>query len=69
MNSVDLSVNKRWRLNERGAEVQFRGEALNAFNRVLFANPTTDQFNTAFGQINGSVNYPRQIQVVVRASF
>jgi len=69
MNSVDLSVNKRWRLNERGAEVQFRGEALNAFNRVLFANPTTDQFNTAFGQINGSANYPRQIQVVVRASF
>lgn len=69
MNNVDLSINKRWRLNERGAELQFRGEALNAFNRVLFGNPTTDQFNSAFGQINSSANYPRQIQVVLRASF
>jgi len=69
MNNVDLSVNKRWRLKERGTEIQFRGEALNAFNRVHFGNPNTDQFNTAFGQINTSANYPRQIQVVVRANF
>jgi hypothetical protein len=69
MNNVDLSINKRWRINERGAEIQFRGEALNACNRVHFANPNTDQFNSAFGQINSSANYARQIQVVVRASF
>ena len=63
------SINKRWKLNEKGAEVQLRGEGLNAFNHVLFAAPTTDQFNTAFGQINGSTNYPRQIQAVLRISF
>jgi len=28
MNNVDLSVNKKWKLNERGTELQFRGEAL-----------------------------------------
>ncbi len=60
MDNVDLSINKRWKLNEKGAEVQLRGEGLNAFNHVLFAAPITDQFNTAFGQINGSANYPRQ---------
>jgi hypothetical protein len=69
MNNVDLSINKRWKLNERGTEVQLRGEGLNAFNRVLFANPNTDQFNSAFGQITGAANYPRQIQAVLRLNF
>ncbi len=62
MNNADVSVNKRWQLNEHGAEIQFRGEALNGFNRVHFGNPNTDQFNSA-------ANYARQIQVVIRASF
>jgi len=69
MNNVDLSLNKRWRITERRVEMQLRGEALNAFNRVLFAGPNTDQFNSAFGQITGSANLPRIIQVVLRASF
>jgi hypothetical protein len=69
MNNVDLSMNKRWKLNERGTEVQVRGEGLNAFNRVQFANPNTDQFNTAFGQITAAANYPRQIQIVLRLNF
>ena len=69
MSNVDLSINKRWKLNERGTEVQIRGEALNAFNHVLFSAPTTDQFSTAFGQITGSANYPRQIQAVLRINF
>ena len=69
MNNVEASVNKKWRLNERGAELQVRGEALNAFNRVLFANPNTDQFSTAFGQITSTANYARQIQAVVRLNF
>ncbi|MBI4875210.1 MAG: carboxypeptidase regulatory-like domain-containing protein [Acidobacteria bacterium] len=69
MNNVDLSVNKRWKIGERGAEIQFRGEALNAFNHPQFANPNTDQFSTAFGQITATTNYPRQIQVMLRATF
>jgi len=69
MNNVDLSINKRWRLNERGMEVQVRGEALNAFNHPQFAGPQMDQFNSAFGQITATANYPRQIQAVFRFSF
>jgi hypothetical protein len=68
-NTVDLSINKRWRLNERGMEVQLRGEALNAFNHPQFAAPQMDQFNSAFGQITATANYPRQVQAVFRFSF
>jgi len=49
--------------------VQLRGEALNAANRTMLANPNTDQFNTLFGQISASANYARQIQMVLRVSF
>ncbi len=69
MNNVDMSINKKWKLNERGMELQVRGEATNAFNHVLFANPNTDQFSTAFGQITSAANYPRQIQAVARLNF
>ncbi|MFB3828444.1 MAG: carboxypeptidase regulatory-like domain-containing protein [Bryobacteraceae bacterium] len=69
MNNYDLSINKRWRLNERGMELQARGEALNALNRPQFAAPQMDQFNSAFGQITATANYPRQIQAVLRFSF
>ena len=69
MNNVDASVNKKWRLSEHGAEVQLRGEALNAANRTMLQNPNTDQFNTLFGQISATANYARQIQVVLRVSF
>jgi hypothetical protein len=55
--------------NLRGRDVQLRGEGLNAFNRVQFAGPNTDQFSTAFGQITGAANYPRQIQAVLRVNF
>jgi hypothetical protein len=68
-NNVDLSINKRWRLNERGLEVQVRGEGLNAFNHPQFGGPQMDQFNSAFGQITATANYPRQIQAVFRISF
>jgi hypothetical protein len=69
MNNVDLSINKRWKLSERGAEIQLRGEGLNAFNTPLLGAPNTDQFNLAFGQITATANYPRQIQAVLRLSF
>jgi hypothetical protein len=69
LNNVDLSVNKRWRFNERGAAVELRGDALNSFNHPTFANPQTDQFNSAFGQITATLNYARQVQAMLRVSF
>ena len=69
LNNVDLSLNKRWRVNEKGTEVQLRGDALNAFNHPTFANPQMDQFSSAFGQITATLNYARQIQAMLRVSF
>ena len=69
LSNVDLSASKSWRLRERGAEVQFRGDALNAFNHPTFALPQMDQFNSAFGQISATLNYARQVQASVRVSF
>lgn len=69
LNNVDLSLNKRWRVTERGVEVQLRAEALNAFNSPLFGNPNMNQFSTAFGQITSTANYPRQVQAMLRVSF
>jgi hypothetical protein len=69
LNNVDLSLSKSWRLNESGMQLRVQGDALNAFNHPLFANPNTDQFNSAFGQITATANYPRQVQAVVRFSF
>ena len=69
LNNVDLSLTKRWRLNERSADVQLRVDALNAFNHPTFANPQMDQFNSAFGQITATLNYARQVQAMLRVSF
>jgi hypothetical protein len=69
LNNVDLSLNKQWHLNDKGASVQLRSDALNAFNHPTFANPQMDQFNSAFGQITATLNYARQIQAMVRLSF
>jgi hypothetical protein len=69
LNNVDLSLSKRWRLHEGRTELQLRGDALNAFNHPTFALPQMDQFNSAFGQITATLNYARQVQVMVRLSF
>jgi hypothetical protein len=69
LNNVDLSLNKSWHLNERGAVVQLRVETLNAFNHPTMGLPQMDQFNSAFGQISATLNYARQVQAMVRASF
>jgi hypothetical protein len=69
LSNVDVSINKRWRLNEKGAEIQVRGEALNAFNHAVMGTPQMDQFNSAFGQITATLNYARQIQAMLRVGF
>ena len=69
LNHVDLSLNRSWHLKERGAVGQLRGETLNAFNHPTLGLPQMDQFNRAFGQISATLNYARQVQSMVRASF
>jgi hypothetical protein len=42
--------------------VQFRAEALNAFNTPRFGNPNTSVTSSSFGVITSQANAPRQIQ-------
>ena len=59
--AFDLSMFKQWQLLERLA-LQFRVEALNAFNTPRFGNPNLSVTSTTFGQITSQANSPRQIQ-------
>jgi hypothetical protein len=51
-------------------KAQFRAEALNATNTPYFGNPGTNVTNTAtFGQITSQIDYPRLVQLGIRATF
>jgi hypothetical protein len=76
INNVDLAVIKETRITE-SKNIEFRAEALNAFNHPLFPSPlmtvTTAQNSkdTGFGQINASTmnNYARRLQLTVKFVF
>jgi hypothetical protein len=68
LSNVDLSVIKNTEITER-FNIQFRGEALNAFNSPHFANPETNVTSANFGVVTGVLNYARRIQLGVRLVF
>ncbi len=59
--NFDLSLFKQFTPVER-LRVQFRVEALNAFNTPRFGGPNTNVIAQAFGQITSQANAPRQLQ-------
>jgi hypothetical protein len=61
-NNSDLSLFKEFRGLAERLRVQFRAEALNAFNRVTFSAPNAVVTNPAFGRVTTQANAPRQIQ-------
>jgi hypothetical protein len=66
--NFDLSALKENRITEK-IKLEFRGEFLNAFNTPFFANPNTDQYNTAFGTIASQRGYARRIQLGVKLIY
>jgi Carboxypeptidase regulatory-like domain len=70
VSNVDLSVIKNTSVGN-GRILQFRAEALNAFNHVLLPGPNTNVTQTAFGQVSASTqnNYPRRFQAMVKFIF
>jgi hypothetical protein len=64
----DLSVFKNFQVVER-AKVQFRAEALNAFNTPRFGNPNTSVTSSSFGIITSQANAPRQVQFGLKILF
>jgi Carboxypeptidase regulatory-like domain/TonB dependent receptor len=59
--NFDLSLFKEFRPTE-WMKVQFRAEALNAFNHVQFAAPNTSVTSSSFGHVTAAANTPRQVQ-------
>ncbi len=45
---------------------EFRAEAFNAFNNVVFGIPNTNISDSRFGYVNSQANSPRQLQVALK---
>ena len=52
-----------------GVRLQFRGEALNAFNTPRFGSPNTSVTSATQGVIISQANAPRQIQLGLKLLF
>lgn len=65
----DISVNKAFHVTER-VKVEFRAEALNAFNTVQLAAPGSSNItNSSFGAINSQIGFNRLIQMGGKVIF
>ena len=69
-NNVDLALIKNTRINE-GRNIQFRAEALNAFNHPGFPAPVLTPTSATFGTIVASnqAGYPRRLQLTLKYIF
>jgi len=63
--NLDFSMFKYFPIRER-LKLQFRLEAFNATNHVVFGLPNTSVGSTAFGTIAGQANAPRILQVALK---
>ena len=69
-NNVDLALIKNTRISE-GKEIQFRAEALNAFNHPGFPSPQMGPTSATFGRITAAnqAGYPRRLQLSLKYVF
>ena len=69
--TTDLSVLKVFPLESlhKGASIEFRLEASNAFNHPTFGQPLTDVDDPLFGQITYTSSMPRQGQFGLKVTF
>jgi len=69
VNNYDFAIMKSTNAWGERANVQFRAEFFNIFNRVQFAPPVAQQGSSNFGEILSQVNQPREIQFSLRVNF
>jgi Carboxypeptidase regulatory-like domain/TonB dependent receptor/TonB-dependent Receptor Plug Domain len=65
---VDFSLFKNFQATAR-VKVEFRAEAFNLLNQVVFGSPNTTLSSGQFGVITSQSNTPRQIQLALKAVF
>jgi len=68
INTFNLSVIKNTSIRER-MKVQFRVEAINAMNHVMFVNPNTNPASSAFGTVSDEKSTGRAIQLGLKWLF
>ncbi len=66
--NLDFSLFKNFHATDHLA-IEFRGEAFNLLNQVVFSSPNMTLSSGQFGVITGQSNTPRQIQLAVKAVF
>ncbi len=66
--NIDLSLFKNFPIRER-LNAQFRGEAFNLLNQVVFGSPNAVLSSGQFGVISGQANAPRTLQFALKLLF
>lgn len=61
----DFSLGKTIPLGE-SSRIDFRAEAFNVFNRVVFANGNTNLNSNVFGLVTSTANEPRRLQLALK---
>lgn len=70
-NNFDFALSKRFSLSAlgEGANLEFRAEFFNLFNRTQFGFPLNDASSANFGQITNTAVDPRQIQLALKLNW
>lgn len=68
VNNVDMSVARTFPIRDT-LHIQFRGEFFNLANRQQFDAPDNYYGDAAFGQVSGTVNTGRQVQLALKVLF
>jgi hypothetical protein len=66
--NVDASIFRQFPFLE-SRKVEFRAEAFNAVNNVIFAAPSSNLSNANFGQVTGTANNSRTLQLGLKVLF
>jgi hypothetical protein len=69
VSNYDFAAVKATQFAGERANMQFRAEFFNIFNRVQFAPPVNQQGSSNFGEILSQVNQSREIQFSLRVNF
>jgi hypothetical protein len=56
-------------IHQERIKLQFRGELINAFNRVWFGGLNTSVLSPLYTQLTGQSNRPRNIQLGLKLIF
>ncbi len=66
-NDVDMSLFRNFQIGlGQQRYFQFRADAFNAFNNVVFSVPDTNDTDPTYGQVTGQHNAPRELQFALR---